>query len=748
MQTGDRGGRNSVDTASAPMSRLAFLLLLLTPATMAQTVVVGTVVDGEGAPVPYATVLVVGTTDGAATDGGGRFAFRTAAAGRRTVEARFLGLDAARRAVVLAGDTVRVAFVLRESVQDLGRAVVSADAFVAGADVEGLSPLDVVTTPGAAADLFQAIRSFPGLTEADEGAGLFVRGGDVSETVVLLDGAALLQPYQYESPQGGARGTLSPWLAKGTRFSTGGFSARYGDALSGVLALDSQDEPARAAQTLDVGLAGASLGLDVPLGRGGLRVVGNRTFTEALFWVNGRGNEFARAPEALNGSALWTTPTTGGGRVKVLAVLNADRFGLRLSDPSFSGVFESDASSGLGLVEWTDVRGGWSLDVTASHGERQSDQRFGALRLRPTSARTALRVEAERAVSDLLVVSTGLDADRRAAAYRGEVPAGDVSDPGAAVTVFDQAVHGTHVGGWVEVEAQPGRRLVAVGGLRGDAHRATGSTLEPRASLLYAVDGATQLRLAVGRYGQSPDLGTVALADGASGPELGIQHATHLVAGVLYDGAVTLRAEAYAKTYRGLVVERGGVIYGDDGRGWARGLDLFARAGAVETDRFSGWASYSFLDARRALAARDGLGARVEEGRPAFGVAHSLNLVGKARATPRLTGSARFRVGAGRPATPVVSAVEAPEGGFFYPVDGAPGSETLPTYARLDLGLSYTVPLGRRGALVLYGAADNVLDRANAVRFDYSLDYRERTLETSPFRRSVYVGATLLLTSR
>ncbi|MEO0557692.1 MAG: TonB-dependent receptor [Bacteroidota bacterium] len=735
------------------MTRLLLLALLLASslAVSAQTVVTGTVAGDDGALLPYATVLIVGTTDGAATDSEGRFGFTTTATGRQLVEARFLGLEPDRQRVELAGDTVRVELVLRESIQDLGSAVVSADAFVSGADVKGLSPLDVVTTPGAAADLFQAIRSFPGLTEASEGAGLFVRGGDVSETAVLMDGAQILQPYQYESPQGGARGTISPWLAKGTRFSSGGFSARYGDALSGVLALDSQDEPTRAQQTLDVGLAGASVGVDAPLGRGGLRLVGNRSFTEALFWVNGRGDEFEQAPEALNGSALFSMPTSSTGRLKVLGLVNADQFGLRLSDPSFSGVFESDAYSGLGLANWTDVRSGWNLNATVSHSLRQTDQRFGSLRLRPGVDRSALRATAERSLSDRLLIHTGVDLDRRRASYRGEVPGGDVVDPDATTTVFDQTTRGTHAGAWAEIETQPARRVVAIVGLRGDAHSATGAALDPRASLLYALNDATQLRLAAGRYSQSPSLGTVALDDAQApdGPGLGLQHATHLIAGVLHQGqGLTLRAEAYAKTYRQLVVQRSGDLFGTTGTGWARGLDLFARVGAIDTDRVSGWVSYSFLDARRTRVQRNGLASRLAEGRPSFGVAHSLNVVGKARPTPRLTTSARFRVAAGRPVTPVVGAIAAPEGDFFYPIDGVPGSETLPTYTRLDIGLSYSVPLGRTGSLVLYGAADNVLNRANAIGYDYSADYTTRQLEVSPFRRSVYVGATLLLVSR
>ena len=60
--------------------------------------VAGTVVDDStGAPIPRATVLVVGTTRSAFTDESGRFVIGGVAAGGRTLRARILQLSPARR---------------------------------------------------------------------------------------------------------------------------------------------------------------------------------------------------------------------------------------------------------------------------------------------------------------------------------------------------------------------------------------------------------------------------------------------------------------------------------------------------------------------------------------------------------------------------------------------------------------------------------------------------------------------------
>lgn len=721
------------------------------------TVLTGVVTDGDGVPMPYATVRVAGTSEGAATDGQGAFAFRTAAVGSAVVEAQFLGYAPARRRVALDADTVRVDLVLREALTSLGRAVVSADAFTSGAEVRGLDALDVVTTPGAAADLFGAIATFPGVVSVDKGAGLFVRGGDVAETAVLLDGARLLRPYQFESPQGGARSSVSPWLVRGTRFSTGAFSARYGDALSGVLALDSQDEPATPSQTVDLGLAGASLGADVPVGTGGVRLAATQTLTDALFAVNGRGDAFETAPRATAGSVVASWPVADG-RVKAVVQARRDALAVRVEEPSFSGVYESAARDGLALVEWTRARGRWASGTTLSVARRDGEQTLGALRLRPETGRAAVRAWAEHEASDRLRLHVGAEGSLRRARERAAIPPGDLFDPSAVPVEIDQTVRGRHVGGWAEAEAQLSRRVVVVGGLRGDAHSAlAGATLDPRASVLVALDADTQLRLAGGRYSQAPALSTVARwrADGdapreATRDALRAQRADHLVAGVLRRrGRLTLRAEAYAKRYRALAVERSGVVYGSVGTGWARGLDLFARWGDVASDRVSGWTSVSWLDARRTGVRRDASPdgtptTRLDTGRPSFGVALSADAVGKVR-VGRVTAALRGRLAAGRPVTAVERAVPSADGDFFVPVDGPLGGDTLAPFARLDASLSYTLPVARGAGLVLYGAVDNLLDRANAAGYAYSADYAERTVDASPFRRSLYVGATLVL---
>ena len=62
-----------------------------------------------------------------------------------------------------------------------------------------------------------------------------MRGGDPAEAPVFVDGARLFYPGRYETLNGASFGILDSQVLDAAYFSSGGFSARYGDALSGVL---------------------------------------------------------------------------------------------------------------------------------------------------------------------------------------------------------------------------------------------------------------------------------------------------------------------------------------------------------------------------------------------------------------------------------------------------------------------------------------------------------------------------------
>ncbi len=722
------------------------LLLLAAPAQAQSARVIGTVADGDGRPVPYASVQIAGTTSGAATDADGRFAFSTAATGAQTLRATSVGYAPAEQSVQLAeGDTLTVRLVLRASTTAMPEAVVRGRADRSGLeDATPMGPLEAVTTPGTSGDLFRAVQMLPGAQAAQDGAGLFVRGGEKGEVAVLLDGAAVTHPYKYESPSGGAFGTLPPFLVQGTHFSAGGFSARYGDALSGVLAMTSAERPDETGGTAGLGLAAASVSAAVPVTeRLGARASANRSFTGALFRVNGQAGDFHLTPRSLDATLGLTYRYADAGRLKFLGFVERSRFGARETTPGFDGRFDGETTNQLYNLHARHTAGAWHLESSLSASRHTQANEFGALDLRTTDDAARLRLDAERALTERVRLAVGGLAARRRSTFQGTVPAeGDAGPASAEALSLHEAIAAWRTGAYAEATASLTDRLALRAGLRADHHTLAGQTaVDPRFQLRYQLSPRTSARLAWGRYHQFPEPYQFNAESG--NPDLRAQGAQHFIAGLRHErGSWLARLEAYYKPYDGLVVEDPAQGVSNAGGGESYGLDAFVRYGAFLETRASGWATYSFLRARRVQPRRLEAAPILEKGPAPQDVTHSLTLVGKVRLVGMLFGGGTVRVATGRPVTPVTGAVPA-EGGGYRPIEGRVGSERLPAFGRLDVQLSYYWPFGDGRAATVYASLANATNHANVTGYDYAADFSERTPLVTSYRRLFYAGVTV-----
>jgi outer membrane receptor protein involved in Fe transport len=319
-----------------------------------------------------------------------------------------------------------------------------------------------------------------------------------------------------------------------------------------------------------------------------------------------------------------------------------------------------------------------------------------------------------------------------------------VVTPNAPSRSISAPLPATQVGGYAEVETELLPSLVGRAGLRTDSHsRAGRPVVDPRLGLAWQFASHTRLRAAWGLYHQFPQLGTY--SEHASDTILGAQQAQHFVLGLRHEHAdLLLRAEAYHKPYRDLVVRTGPFRYANNGTGVAQGLDLFAKYGAFLETRLNGWLSYSLLRSHRTQPRDRGTEVRLERGPAPYDLTHQFTAVGKVRVVGQFRVGGKYSYVSGRPYTPVVG-TERLASGALLPLDGPVGSRRLPAYHRLDLQVSYFWAFNRLQNVVVYAAVNNVLDRTNAVDVTYSSDYSERRYRTTDFRRSVYVGLTLTL---
>ena len=719
--------------------------------TLAQSMafIQGQVVDETDRPMAFVNVQIIDTTDGATTGRDGRFAFSTQHLGSHALSASFIGFEPTRQTLHLtAGDTTTVRLVLRRILIELGETVVTVSTYTTGEDeAVTLAPLDVVTTPGASADIFRAFKTFPGVATVDDGAGLFVRGGDVSETVISLDQATVMHPYKYESPTGGVFGTIPPFMVKGTAFSTGGFSARYGNALSAVLAMESLDMPVQRSYALALGLAAGSVGLDLPLveDKFGLRFTGNLGFTDLMFRVNGHRDKFVTTPREHDGNLNLIYQYSPTGRLKFFSFGASDEIGVQVAEPSFDGLYRNSTDRALHNLQWTDIWADWYIQTSASLNQYKTRRQLGNLDWKPRDLTGKIRTDWERALNAFGVLRLGAEIEHTDSRFVGSIPQGDIFDPEADVFEIDNSSSARRTGAYFEADFKPGRRLVANVGMRADHHNlASDFVIDPRLSARYQFSEDTNARLAWGIYHQFPPPSEYNPTSG--NPNLGPQRAQHWIGGLHHErGQFLVRLEAYYKPYRNLVLDDAELNLANEGSGRAAGVDFFCKYGAFLNTRLSGWMAYSLLRSRR-LQVRHLESEMIREEAPSpFDITHNLTLVTKMQIVRTLSGGLTLRYATGRPITPIVGAVPVIDKSYYLPVEGPIGSERLPSFQQIDGQLSYVHFFGSGHQAIFYLAVNNLLNRANVLDYDYSIDYAQRQPRTTFFRRFIYFGTTVSL---
>jgi hypothetical protein len=717
--------------------RFALLLVLGANSLIAQDRTLrGVVSTVSGTPIPGASVFLLESLETAQSDSTGRFTMRTTAAGSITLVARRIGFAPAT--IVVPVDTAGVlTLTLVSQAPVLAPIRVQAGAYTAGNERGStLSALEVVSTPGATADVARAMQTLPGVQNVDEGTGLFVRGGDVSETKVLLNNAVMLSPYNYETPTGNYTVTVNPFLLDGIFFSSGGFGARYGNILSGVADLRTAGRPVQSSVTAVAGLASVSSGADLALGHGvAMHVTAARNSTALLFKVNGATRAYDPAPNGsdVSGSVIYNYRASG--ELKTFAIVRHSELGVGINDPSFDGGYSADVGSTMVQSGWTDVFGKFSPTVSASWASARRKEGFGVFQLDNDEHLAQIFAQTAWTPVDRMSLRVGGDADRRDARFVGAI-ALKSSDraPGAPDVKFDSDADGSRAGAFGEVDWRARENLRLVAGLRSDYSTFTKiRTADPRLSAAYKIGDAT-ITAAVGEYHQVSD--PLYFASEIGRPGLEPQASRQYVAGVqIGEEKQMLRAEIYDKEYRDLVgLTRDKDVVGG-GAGRARGADIFVRRNIGPN--FNGRVTYTYVDSRRTDPT-----SRVMAPAP-FDITHTLAVIGDRTLPKGWSVSGAFRYATGKPYTPVLGSTYNPARQNYDPIFAAAFSERMPSLQKLDVSVSRYARLSQRTILVYFFSLDNVLDRENLYQYTYNADYSKRIPVRSLFKRSAYLGASL-----
>jgi vitamin B12 transporter len=676
------------------------------PAIQATTRLSGTVLDAAGRPLPGANVFLKTTFDGATTDSLGRFAFATSATGTLPLVITLIGYELQETPLALPAGGGPLALPtrrLRESRASLGDVVVMAGAFEASDARRAavLKPLDILTTAGANADIAAALNTLPGTTRVGEEGKLFVRGGAASETRTYLDGLPVQSPYGGAVSGVPARGRFSPTLFKGTLFSTGGYSAEYGQALSAVVNLTSIDLDPETQTGISLLSVGGSLSRTKRWERTSVSGSVDYTNLTPYYGLTAPDQRWEQAPQRLGGALRLAHRTGETGLLKLYATYTSQQVATRQPDPE--AVFAQTGrltalrndNYALNATYRSALRRGWSLNAGLALGREHNAVRPEPQGIDETEqTATARLVLTNDSASTWFNLKLGTEATAQHYALRYQAtPDGPVYPAG-----FNEqrgAVFG-------ESDLSLTSRLTGRVGVRGEysalLHRAN---LAPRLALAWQLGAGSQLSAAGGLFYQTPTNDLLRVQ-----PTLGFEQATHYILSYQRSTASrTLRAELYYKDYQKLVRFDGYNVpdasrYANSGQGYARGLDVFFRDRYQTFKKVDFWVSYGLLDTRRQFRAD------LAEAVPTFAATHNLSVVGKywlAKLHTQLSGTLAY----GSPRA------------YFDPNQPGYNQGRTPSYQSLDLSVSYLTHLAGQFTIV-HLAMTNVLGRDNVFGYRYA----------------------------
>jgi hypothetical protein len=627
-------------------------------------------------------------------------------------------------------------------VYDLAPLVVEAGRFSVD-DARGggasLKRLDVVTMPGGTADVLQAFQAMPGVTRASEGSDLYVRGGDAAEAPVFVDGARMTYAGAFEGLHGGIFGVLDPNGIKKADFSSGGFSVRYGNALSGILDITTEGRTNENAWRAGLNLVSAGATIRAPLGdKFGVYATGKATETSALLWTQNRGDEYTRKPWSANAMAGLTFVPNQNVEIKATALTETDDATRLVDVLGYHGPLRASGGTHMAVLAGRAVnsQGNASLKASVSGALRTTSFAVGVLDRERDDYSYTVRVDGDVAPRERVRLRAGFEGAAYTANENGFVPASANLAPGSAARPIDSEHNAGHAGVYAETEINATSRLAFIAGLRADKLPALdGISADPRVAIAYRTNGWT-LRTGAGVFHQgawrvgyrTPNPGT---------PSGVATRARHIVFGVEREEPVLVRIEAFAKHYDQYEQMAGtsALTPSADGpvtdRGRVFGVDALMRwkaSGAV-----SGWASYSWLDGEVRLQES---GAWIAS---ATDVRHTLTSVVKFAFGDNWEVGTTTRVGSGRPFTPITGSAIVE--GVREPQYGATHSQRLPLYARFDSRLTRLLPT-RKGTYVFYIEGLNLLDRRNVMAYTYDASYTRRVPVESFFaHRTLVIGA-------
>lgn len=731
--------------------RICLFLLLFFLASIssvfAQTNIKGTVKDNKGVPVRGASIAIKDSYDGATADSLGMYSFKTTEKGDQFLVVSGIGYKTVEQPVKLNGGSQTVDIILKQEITELTAVVLSAGTFEASDRKRAsavLDPIDIVTTASANGDITGALKTLPGAQQIGESEGLFVRGGTAAETKTFIDGTLVNNFFFSSVPNIAQFSRFSPFIFKGTVFSTGGYSALYGQALSSALILESIDLPEQSTANISITVLSGGAGFQ-QLAKNKKSSWGiNYGYSDLslAFALIKQRQDFSKVPVYHNLDANFRVKTSKTGMLKYYGYFSANR--LAFTVPSIDSLgyldrFSISNKNHYHNLSWKEnFPKSWKI-VTGISYTNNHDQINASLQ--------------DNSKSD--VVLSGMEFKNFGLDNRG--------DYFNAKLVFEKKMKGLSAfrfGGeynyskdkllytawngqmfpsglrenikslFAESDVYATNELAVKAGLRLEHSSLLNKmNIAPRASLAYKLGNGSQASFAYGIFYQNPERRYL-----PSPNSLDFMRADHYI--LQYQKVLnrqSLRVETFYKKYRNLV--KTGIngfteaAISNEGFGDARGFELFWRD-KKSIKNFDYWISYSYLNTKR-----DFLNFPFAI-TPNFAAKHTASLVTKKFVQKWKTNlNAAYNFASGRP---------------YYNIqyDGTTykfsDRGTIPSYHNVSFAINYLPFIGKekpKAFAVYVFQVSNIFNIRQVYGYQYSYNgYRKEAIVPTS-RMFVFIGA-------
>lgn len=725
--------------------KILFLIALIASIMGYAQVKISGKVSFKNKGVSEVNVTLKDTYDGTTTDAQGNFSFETSEKGEHKITFTHPKYEDIERAVSIENQNVSLNVDLKEQISEIDAVVVSAGSIEASDKKRAtalLSPIDIYTTAGADGQISSALTYLPGVQKVGGTEGLFIRGGTGTESKIFMDGSLINNYFSNSVPGIAGRDQFNTSLFKGNIFSSGGYSALYGQALSGVLMLESVDLPDQSSYSLGVSpiflTAGfQKLGDNKNYSYGATAGYSILSLMQKVFNFN---TDFVEAPQRLNGDLNFRFKTKSGGFFKYYGMFNSNKMGVRSEslEPGYDfSLVKLNGKNTFHNLSFKQKFGKYLLNVGGSYAYNTSDLHFSTETNDVESNRNQLLTNGNylnfKAVLERKI--------NRISALRGGFELNN-TDENLNFEAVQKHYKDLISSAFLETDLGFSNALSAKIGVRAEHSSFLGkNNIAPRFAIAYRLAKDWTTSLAYGLFYQNPESKYI------NGPaDLGFQKSQHYIFQVqrASEGR-TLRFEAFYKKYDQLIKtfnvnqdkeqnQQIQAALNNSGYGYAKGVEFFWRDNKKTFENIDYWISYSYLDSKR-----DFLNYPVSM-QPGFAAEHTLSAVAK-RFIPewKLGVNLSYTYAKGRPYYDIASTFENGKAINYTRNEGR-----LKDYNALNFSINYLPNIGKKEAKafpVFVLSISNILGSKNVYGYNFSTDGSRSSAIVPPVNTFVFIGA-------